>query len=88
MCEQEVTGVITFAAPDDVYDFLDCPTFGCKGQGHIDGAKYRTHNNPKFCPYSEENLDLDKKMRDRLLSPDRELESVVPISRDPYVLKV
>lgn len=69
--------------PDDVYDFLECATVGCRGQGHIKGPKYATHTSPKYCPYSDENLDVDRRLPDRLLSPDREIESVVPISREP-----
>lgn len=72
-----------FTAPDDVYDFLECPTVGCRGQGHITGAKYSTHSLPSECPYSDENIHREHILPDRLLSPDRQLESVIPISREP-----
>ncbi|KRT81389.1 Sterile alpha motif containing protein [Oryctes borbonicus] len=69
--------------PDDVYDFLECPTVGCRGQGHIKGPKFSTHSTQKHCPYADENIDQEHGLPDRLLSPDRQLEAVVPISREP-----
>lgn len=66
-----------------MYDFLECPTIGCRGQGHIRGPKYPTHSNPKHCPYAEDNIDAEKILPDRLLSPDRQLNEVVPVSREP-----
>ncbi|KAK5644764.1 hypothetical protein RI129_006064 [Pyrocoelia pectoralis] len=69
--------------PDDVYDFLECPTVGCRGQGHINGPKLSTHSTTTDCPYSDENLAKDHVLPDRLLSPDRQPEAVVPISREP-----
>ncbi|XP_022916154.1 lethal(3)malignant brain tumor-like protein 4 isoform X2 [Onthophagus taurus] len=70
--------------PDDVYDFLECPTVGCRGQGHIQGPSYQTHSNQKYCPYADENIDnIEHNLPDRLLSPDRQLEAVVPVSREP-----
>ncbi|CAG9861922.1 unnamed protein product [Phyllotreta striolata] len=74
--------------PDDVYDFLECPTVGCRGQGHIKGPKFQTHSTPKHCPYSDENLDVDKIVPDRLLSPDRSPEAVIPVSREPKDCKI
>lgn len=70
-------------APDDVYDFLECVTVGCRGQGHIKGPKFSTHHNQKYCPYAEENIDQEKILPDRLLSPDQQPEAVVPVSREP-----
>ncbi|KAI4461398.1 polycomb group protein [Holotrichia oblita] len=69
--------------PDDVYDFLECPTVGCRGQGHIKGPKFATHSTQKHCPYADENIDQEHTLPDRLLSPDRQLEAVVPVSREP-----
>ncbi|XP_017768367.1 PREDICTED: lethal(3)malignant brain tumor-like protein 3 isoform X2 [Nicrophorus vespilloides] len=69
--------------PNDVYDFLECATIGCKGQGHIQGPIHSTHSSPKFCPYADENIDMEKILPDRLLSPDRQVEAVVPVSREP-----
>ncbi|KAK9877329.1 hypothetical protein WA026_017725 [Henosepilachna vigintioctopunctata] len=69
--------------PEDVYDFLECPTIGCKGQGHVLGAEKTTHSSVKDCPYADENLTGDRKVPDRLQSPDRFVEAVVPVSREP-----
>ncbi|XP_076266492.1 lethal (3) malignant brain tumor isoform X1 [Rhynchophorus ferrugineus] len=75
--------------PDDVYDFLECPTVGCRGEGHTLGLKYTTHSVQKYCPYAEVNIDADKILPDRLLSPDRSPEAKIPVSREPkdYKLK-
>ncbi|KAL3268518.1 hypothetical protein HHI36_007628 [Cryptolaemus montrouzieri] len=69
--------------PEDVYDFLECTTIGCKGQGHILGPAQPTHSSLKDCPYADENLSKERKLPDRLLSPDRFVEAVVPVSRGP-----
>ncbi|XP_030754394.1 lethal(3)malignant brain tumor-like protein 4 [Sitophilus oryzae] len=69
--------------PDDVYDFLECPTVGCRGQGHKLGLKHSTHSSQKYCPYAEANVDTDKIIPDRLLTPDRSPEAKVPVSREP-----
>uniref|UniRef100_A0A6P7F9P8 Lethal(3)malignant brain tumor-like protein 3 n=1 Tax=Diabrotica virgifera virgifera TaxID=50390 RepID=A0A6P7F9P8_DIAVI len=74
--------------PDDVYDFLECPTVGCRGQGHIKGPKFATHSTQNHCPYSEGNLDIEKILPDRLLSPDRSPAAVVPVSREPKECKI
>ncbi|XP_057664537.1 lethal(3)malignant brain tumor-like protein 4 [Diorhabda carinulata] len=74
--------------PDDVYDFLECPTVGCRGQGHIKGPKFAVHSTPKYCPYSDENLDIEKIVPDRLLSPDKSPAAVVPVSREPKECKI
>nr|CAH7713548.1 unnamed protein product [Callosobruchus chinensis] len=74
--------------PDDVYDFLECPTVGCRGLGHIRGPKFSTHSTQKYCPYAEENIDLEKILPDRLLSPDRTPASVEPVSREPKECKL
>ncbi|CAH1115475.1 unnamed protein product [Psylliodes chrysocephalus] len=74
--------------PDDVYDFLECPTVGCRGQGHIKGPKFATHSIQKHCPYADENLDIEKILPDRLLSPDKTPEAVVPVTREPKDCKL
>ncbi|CAH1155941.1 unnamed protein product [Phaedon cochleariae] len=74
--------------PEDVYDFLECPTVGCRGQGHIQGPKFSSHSTLKYCPYAEENIDLEKILPDRLLSPDKSPEAVVPVSREPKECKI
>lgn len=61
---------------------MECPTVGCRGIGHVNGPRLRLHSNQKFCPYSDENIDL-KILPDRLLSPDRHVESAVPVQREP-----
>ncbi|XP_068437431.1 lethal(3)malignant brain tumor-like protein 4 isoform X2 [Clinocottus analis] len=42
-----------------------CPTRGCRGVGHIKGAKYTGHHSAFGCPYSDIN------MRKEVLLPDR-----------------
>nr|XP_023027008.1 lethal(3)malignant brain tumor-like protein 3 isoform X1 [Leptinotarsa decemlineata]XP_023027014.1 lethal(3)malignant brain tumor-like protein 3 isoform X1 [Leptinotarsa decemlineata]XP_023027020.1 lethal(3)malignant brain tumor-like protein 3 isoform X1 [Leptinotarsa decemlineata] len=74
--------------PDDVYDFLECPTVGCRGVGHIKGPKFATHSVEKNCPYAEDNVDAEKVLPDRLLSPDKSPEAVVPVSREPKECKI
>lgn len=74
---------VFFLAPDDVYDFLECATVGCRGVGHIKGPKFPTHTNQRYCPYADENIDQERSLPDRLLSPDQHLEAVVPVSREP-----
>lgn len=70
--------------PDDVYDFMECPTVGCRGLGHTNGPQYPTHSSRKNCPYADENLDLESRvLPDRLLSPDRTLNAVIPVQREP-----
>ncbi|KAL9953264.1 hypothetical protein ACROYT_G040653 [Oculina patagonica] len=43
-----------------------CPTPGCKGIGHVKGAKYSTHHSTFGCPYSIQNLNKDSCLVDRL----------------------
>lgn len=73
--------------PDDVYDFMECATIGCRGIGNMKGQLLSTHNSLKYCPYAEANIDIDTLLPDRLLSPDRELEAIVPVSREPRTKK-
>ncbi|KAJ3655676.1 hypothetical protein Zmor_014797 [Zophobas morio] len=82
-CQKTGHPIETPLTPDDVYDFLECPTVGCRGMGHIQGPKFATHSEQKFCPYAEDNIDVEKVLPDRLLSPDRLIEAVVPVSREP-----
>lgn len=74
---------MSIAAPDDFYEFLDCPTIGCKGLGSTRGPKYSMHSSAEDCPLSDRNLFSEKKLPDRLLSPGRSVESVIPVSREP-----
>lgn len=72
-------------APEDVYESYECPTVGCRGVGHIRGAKYTTHTTAADCPYSDENLEAEFVLADRLTITDQDFtqESVVPVSREP-----
>lgn len=74
--------------PDDVYDFLECPTVGCRGVGSTLGPAHTAHTSPAHCPYSDEHLNaLDqwRTLPDRLLSPNRKPERAVVVSRGPQL---
>lgn len=43
-----------------------CPTPGCRGVGHIKGAKYTGHHSAFGCPYSDINLKKEVVLPDRL----------------------
>ncbi|KAG9276255.1 lethal(3)malignant brain tumor-like protein 4 isoform X1 [Astyanax mexicanus] len=43
-----------------------CPTPGCKGVGHIKGAKYTGHHSAFGCPYSDINMKKEVVLPDRL----------------------
>ncbi|KAG1934302.1 lethal(3)malignant brain tumor-like protein 4 isoform X2 [Pimephales promelas] len=43
-----------------------CPTPGCRGIGHIKGAKYTGHHSAFGCPYSDMNMKKDVVLPDRL----------------------
>nr|XP_061810224.1 lethal(3)malignant brain tumor-like protein 4 [Nerophis lumbriciformis] len=43
-----------------------CPTLGCRGVGHIKGAKYNGHHSAFGCPYSEMNMRKEPLLPDRL----------------------
>ncbi|XP_048872287.1 lethal(3)malignant brain tumor-like protein 4 isoform X3 [Brienomyrus brachyistius] len=43
-----------------------CPTPGCKGVGHIKGARYTGHHSAFGCPYSDINMKKDVILPDRL----------------------
>uniref|UniRef100_A0A8C9V5W2 L3MBTL histone methyl-lysine binding protein 3 n=1 Tax=Scleropages formosus TaxID=113540 RepID=A0A8C9V5W2_SCLFO len=43
-----------------------CPTPGCKGVGHIKGARYSGHHSAVGCPYSDINVNKDSFLPDRL----------------------
>lgn len=54
----------------------DCPTLGCIGIGHIEGARYATHNSVENCPYSHRNVHRESPpFPDRLAG--EELETVI-----------
>ncbi|XP_061569044.1 lethal(3)malignant brain tumor-like protein 4 isoform X2 [Cololabis saira] len=56
-----------------------CPTAGCRGVGHIKGAKYTGHHSAFGCPYSDIN------MRKEVLLPDR-LEGERSVTLVPVIL--
>uniref|UniRef100_A0A3Q3BV27 L3MBTL histone methyl-lysine binding protein 4 n=1 Tax=Haplochromis burtoni TaxID=8153 RepID=A0A3Q3BV27_HAPBU len=43
-----------------------CPTAGCRGVGHIKGAKYTGHHSAFGCPYSDINMRKEMVLPDRL----------------------
>ncbi|XP_045929248.1 lethal(3)malignant brain tumor-like protein 4 [Micropterus dolomieu] len=43
-----------------------CPTPGCRGVGHIKGAKYTGHHSAFGCPYSDINMRKEVVLPDRL----------------------
>ncbi|KAM6971548.1 lethal(3)malignant brain tumor-like protein 4 [Tautogolabrus adspersus] len=43
-----------------------CPTPGCRGIGHIKGAKYNGHHSAFGCPYSDINMRKEVVLPDRL----------------------
>uniref|UniRef100_A0A8C7PN92 L3MBTL histone methyl-lysine binding protein 4 n=1 Tax=Oncorhynchus mykiss TaxID=8022 RepID=A0A8C7PN92_ONCMY len=43
-----------------------CPTPGCRGVGHIKGAKYTGHHSAFGCPYSDINMKKEAVLPDRL----------------------
>ncbi|XP_062377047.1 lethal(3)malignant brain tumor-like protein 4 [Sardina pilchardus] len=43
-----------------------CPTPGCRGVGHIKGAKYTGHHSAFGCPYSDINVKKEVVLPDRL----------------------
>ena len=49
-----------------------CPTPGCRGLGHIRGAKYASHHSLAACPYSTRNLDGEDPLPDRLQGAERD----------------
>ncbi|XP_043960999.1 lethal(3)malignant brain tumor-like protein 4 isoform X8 [Gambusia affinis] len=55
-----------------------CPTAGCRGVGHIKGAKYTGHHSAFGCPYSDINLRKEVVLPDRL-GGERSV-TLVPVS--------
>uniref|UniRef100_UPI00398ECFA4 lethal(3)malignant brain tumor-like protein 4 isoform X2 n=1 Tax=Pristiophorus japonicus TaxID=55135 RepID=UPI00398ECFA4 len=58
-----------------------CPTPGCKGVGHIKGARYTGHHSAFGCPYSELNMKKESTIQDRL--GGEKLMTLVPIPLVP-----
>ncbi|XP_008400398.1 lethal(3)malignant brain tumor-like protein 4 isoform X2 [Poecilia reticulata] len=55
-----------------------CPTAGCRGVGHIKGAKYTGHHSAFGCPYSDINMRKEVVLPDRL-GGERSV-TLVPVS--------
>ncbi|XP_076827536.1 lethal(3)malignant brain tumor-like protein 4 isoform X3 [Brachyhypopomus gauderio] len=59
----------THAGPSDLKSSVTqgvCPTPGCRGVGHIKGAKYTGHHSAFGCPYSDINMKKEVVLPDRL----------------------
>lgn len=56
-----------------------CPTPGCKGIGHIKGAKYVGHHSAFGCPYSALNMNRETTLQDRLGSTRAEEGQTTPV---------
>uniref|UniRef100_A0AAZ3Q590 L3MBTL histone methyl-lysine binding protein 4 n=1 Tax=Oncorhynchus tshawytscha TaxID=74940 RepID=A0AAZ3Q590_ONCTS len=57
------------AGPSDLKSSVTqgvCPTPGCRGVGHIKGAKYTGHHSAFGCPYSDINMKKEAVLPDRL----------------------
>ncbi|GAA6089666.1 lethal(3)malignant brain tumor-like protein 4, partial [Tachysurus ichikawai] len=60
---------LTNAGPSDLKSSMTqgvCPTPGCRGVGHIKGAKYTGHHSAFGCPYSDINMKKEVVLPDRL----------------------
>ncbi|XP_046327550.2 lethal(3)malignant brain tumor-like protein 3 isoform X2 [Haliotis rufescens] len=57
-----------------------CPTPGCRGVGHIKGAKYVGHHSAFGCPYSTMNMNKETTLQDRLGSTRSEDSLPTPLS--------
>jgi len=55
----------------------ECPTTGCEGVGHIEGARYASHRSVEHCPYYILNLQRDSPVfPDRLALHDGPVDSM------------
>lgn len=60
----------------------DCPTIGCIGIGHIEGARYSSHDSVENCPYSHRNVHRESPpFPDRLAG--EELDTIVTRTASP-----
>jgi hypothetical protein len=53
----------------------ECPTPGCRGLGHVKGAKYVSHHTVISCPYSSQNLNKESRIPDRILNKTDQSEN-------------
>lgn len=65
-----------------------CPIPGCKGIGHIKGAKYTGHHSAFGCPYSPLNMNRESTLQDRLGSTRAEEVIQTPTPSSPVDLKM
>ncbi|XP_026057479.1 lethal(3)malignant brain tumor-like protein 4 isoform X2 [Carassius auratus] len=56
-----------------------CPTPGCRGIGHIKGAKYTGHHSAFGCPYSDMNMKKEVVLPDRL-GAEKQI-SFIPVTK-------
>ncbi|XP_060081009.1 lethal(3)malignant brain tumor-like protein 3 [Ylistrum balloti] len=73
-------------SPVDLVDTAEkggCPTPGCKGIGHIKGAKYTGHHSAFGCPYSSSNINKETTLQDRLGSTRAEEVNQTPAPSPP-----
>ena len=49
-----------------------CATPGCRGVGHVKGARYTSHHTISTCPYARQNLDVQDNIPDRIQPGDIE----------------
>ena len=66
-----------FVAFLDAQDTTLCPTPGCRGIGHVKGAKYTTHHSIFGCPYSPNNVTRGSPLVDRLANNSMGEESSI-----------
>uniref|UniRef100_K1R8F5 Lethal(3)malignant brain tumor-like protein 1 n=1 Tax=Magallana gigas TaxID=29159 RepID=K1R8F5_MAGGI len=65
-----------------------CPIPGCKGIGHIKGAKYTGHHSAFGCPYSPLNMNRESTLQDRLGSTRAEEVIQTPTPSSPVDIKM
>jgi hypothetical protein len=61
--------------PEEVHYWASrggCPTPGCRGLGHVRGARYSGHQSLAACPYSPRHLEGEDRVPDRLQGAERE----------------
>ena len=62
-------GLLSPLTPEEIKHWAEraaCATPGCRGLGHVRGARYSSHHLAAACPYSKQNLDHEDSLPDRL----------------------
>ena len=62
-----------------------CATPGCRGLGHVKGARYTSHHTIATCPYAKQNLDVQDNIPDRIQLPDLERLMETKIKTEPQL---